>query len=46
MPHDGNQPFEGKDFFTKSLAERDPEIAKAIESALGLQRDEIELIAS
>jgi glycine hydroxymethyltransferase len=46
MPHDGNQPFEGKDFFTQSLAERDPEIAKAIESELGRQRDEIELIAS
>ncbi|MEQ8292579.1 MAG: serine hydroxymethyltransferase [Roseovarius sp.] len=46
MPHDGNQPFEGKDFFTQSLAQRDPEIAKAIESELGRQRDEIELIAS
>ncbi|MEQ9258792.1 MAG: serine hydroxymethyltransferase [Roseovarius sp.] len=46
MPHDGNQPFEGKDFFTQSLAERDPEIAAAIESELGRQRDEIELIAS
>ncbi|MEQ8897915.1 MAG: serine hydroxymethyltransferase [Roseovarius sp.] len=46
MPHDGNQPFEGKDFFTQSLADRDPEIAKAIESELGRQRDEIELIAS
>ncbi|KZY31544.1 serine hydroxymethyltransferase [Roseovarius sp. HI0049] len=46
MPHDGNQPFEGKDFFTQSLADRDPEIAKALESELGRQRDEIELIAS
>uniref|UniRef100_UPI003B51C6D0 serine hydroxymethyltransferase n=1 Tax=Roseovarius indicus TaxID=540747 RepID=UPI003B51C6D0 len=46
MPHDGKQPFEGKDFFTQPLAERDPEIAKAIESELGRQRDEIELIAS
>ncbi|GHG91475.1 serine hydroxymethyltransferase [Pseudodonghicola xiamenensis] len=33
-------------FFTQSLAERDPEIAKAIGLELGRQRDEIELIAS
>jgi len=34
------------DFFTASLAEADPEIAAAIRSELGRQRDEIELIAS
>ncbi|MDE3176136.1 MAG: serine hydroxymethyltransferase [Pseudomonadota bacterium] len=34
------------DFFTGSLAKRDPEIAKAIALELGRQRDEIELIAS
>jgi glycine hydroxymethyltransferase len=33
-------------FFTASLAEADPEIARAIEHELGRQRDEIELIAS
>jgi glycine hydroxymethyltransferase len=33
-------------FFTESLAARDPEIAAAIRSELGRQRDEIELIAS
>jgi glycine hydroxymethyltransferase len=33
-------------FFTASLAEADPEIARAIEQELGRQRDEIELIAS
>ncbi|TDK52636.1 serine hydroxymethyltransferase [Antarcticimicrobium luteum] len=33
-------------FFTETLAERDPEIAKAIGLELGRQRDEIELIAS
>ena len=33
-------------FFTQSLADRDPEIAKAIGLELGRQRDEIELIAS
>jgi glycine hydroxymethyltransferase len=33
-------------FFSASLAETDPEIAAAIESELGRQRDEIELIAS
>ncbi|MGD9864964.1 MAG: serine hydroxymethyltransferase, partial [Pseudodonghicola sp.] len=33
-------------FFTESLADRDPEIAKAIGLELGRQRDEIELIAS
>mgnify|MGYP001248681916 CR=1 FL=1 len=34
------------DFFTQSLAARDPEIARAIGLELGRQRDEIELIAS
>ncbi|HSI39629.1 MAG TPA: serine hydroxymethyltransferase [Xanthobacteraceae bacterium] len=33
-------------FFSGSLAETDPEIADAISSELGCQRDEIELIAS
>ena len=33
-------------FFAASLADRDPEIAKAVELELGRQRDEIELIAS
>ena len=33
-------------FFSASLAESDPEIARAIELELGRQRDEIELIAS
>ena len=33
-------------FFTQSLSERDPEIAKAIDLELGRQQDEIELIAS
>ncbi|MBZ8118713.1 serine hydroxymethyltransferase [Roseovarius sp. LXJ103] len=34
------------DFFTESLATRDPEIFASITSELGRQRDEIELIAS
>lgn len=34
------------EFFTQSLADRDPEIARAIGLELGRQRDEIELIAS
>ena len=33
-------------FFGASLAESDPEIARAISLELGRQRDEIELIAS
>ena len=33
-------------FFSASLAEADPEIARSIESELGRQQDEIELIAS
>lgn len=46
MSHDANQPLDHKAFFTQPLIERDPEIARAIESELGRQRDEIELIAS
>ena len=34
------------DFFTQSLTDRDPEIARAVALELGRQRDEIELIAS
>ena len=34
------------DFFTASIADRDPEIAAAIAKELGRQQDEIELIAS
>ena len=33
-------------FFAATLAERDPELARAVEQELGRQRDEIELIAS
>ena len=33
-------------FFTQALADRDPQIADAIDKELGRQRDEIELIAS
>ncbi len=33
-------------FFTQSLADRDPELFKAVTDELGRQRDEIELIAS
>ncbi|MEM6375721.1 MAG: serine hydroxymethyltransferase, partial [Pseudomonadota bacterium] len=46
MAHDGNQTFVSEGFFTETLTTRDPEIAHAIESELGRQRDEIELIAS
>jgi glycine hydroxymethyltransferase len=35
-----------EEFFSRPLAEADPEIAEAIELELGRQRDEIELIAS
>ncbi len=34
------------EFFQENLADRDPEIFRAIENELGRQRDEIELIAS
>jgi len=37
---------EQRDFFTKSLAESDPEIAEAVDLELKRQREEIELIAS
>lgn len=37
---------EQRDFFTKSLAESDPEIAEAVGLELKRQREEIELIAS
>ena len=36
----------GRNMFTATLAESDPEIAEAIRLELGRQRDEIELIAS
>ncbi|MFN0116531.1 MAG: serine hydroxymethyltransferase [Paracoccaceae bacterium] len=39
-------PHRDPGFFTEALASRDPEIAAAITSELGRQRDEIELIAS
>lgn len=39
-------PHLSNSFFGASLAESDPEIARAIELELGRQRDEIELIAS
>ena len=41
-----NAPHRESRFFAASLAETDPEIAKAIGGELGRQRDEIELIAS
>ena len=46
MAHDGQITSNNKALFTDSLALRDPEIAAAVESELGRQRDEIELIAS
>ncbi|MEL7012982.1 MAG: serine hydroxymethyltransferase [Pseudomonadota bacterium] len=46
MAHDGQLSSDNKAFFTDTLASRDPEIAAAVESELGRQRDEIELIAS
>jgi glycine hydroxymethyltransferase len=39
-------PHGTNDFFSGSLVERDPEIARAIELELGRQRHEVELIAS
>jgi glycine hydroxymethyltransferase len=39
-------PAKAEDLFTRSLADADPDIAKAIRSELGRQRNEIELIAS
>ena len=43
---DRSASFEAETLFSASLAESDPEIADAIRSELGRQRDEIELIAS
>ena len=39
-------PIRSNSFFSASLADADPEIARAVEGELGRQRDEIELIAS
>ena len=41
-----NAPHRDAGFFSESLSSRDPELAGAIGSELGRQRDEIELIAS
>lgn len=41
-----NAPHRAPGFFTKSLADSDPEIFASITDELGRQRDEIELIAS
>ena len=41
-----NAPHRDTGFFTRSLAETDPEIMEATQQELGRQRDEIELIAS
>ena len=41
-----NARFQDDGFFTRSLADTDPEIAAATADELGRQRDEIELIAS
>ena len=41
-----NAPHRERPFFAASLAETDPEIAKAMRGELGRQQDEIELIAS
>jgi glycine hydroxymethyltransferase len=40
------KPIRSNSFFSASLADADPEIARAVELELGRQRDEIELIAS
>src|SRR5271154_6761178 len=39
-------PIRSNSFFSASLADADPEIARAVDLELGRQRDEIELIAS
>jgi glycine hydroxymethyltransferase len=39
-------PIRSNSFFSASLADADPEIARVVELELGRQRDEIELIAS
>ena len=41
-----NAPHRDTGFFTKSLADSDPDLFKSITDELGRQRDEIELIAS
>ncbi len=41
-----NAPHRDDGFFTETLAQRDPELARAVGQELGRQRDEIELIAS
>jgi len=41
-----NAPNRAPGFFTKSLAESDPDVFGSIRDELGRQRDEIELIAS
>ncbi len=41
-----NAPHRDEGFFTKSLAQTDPELTEAVADELGRQRDEIELIAS
>jgi len=41
-----NAPHREAAFFTRSVADTDPELAAAIDQELGRQRDEIELIAS
>src|SRR6202046_5445062 len=47
MPVSAAQPpIRSNSFFSASLADADPEIARAVELELGRQRDEIELIAS
>ena len=46
MNYSAAAPIRSNSFFSASLAEADPEIARAVELELGRQRDEIELIAS
>ncbi len=46
MNYSAPAPIRSNSFFSASLAEADPEIARAVELELGRQRDEIELIAS
>src|SRR6516164_8076223 len=46
MNYSAAAPIRSNSFFSASLAEADPEIARAVDLELGRQRDEIELIAS
>src|SRR6516165_9189934 len=46
MNYSAAAPIRSNSFFGASLAEQDPEIARAVELELGRQRKEIELIAS